>query len=391
MLGWEFPPFISGGLGTYLYYFTDALSKIGVDVTLIVPGRVIKGTSSYEWSVLDKHLTMVRVESTLRPYVASITVGADKEACSEAAVSIEASFGMLADVIAYTNRVVKLASKLEFDVIHCHDWMCFPAGIILKQLTGKPLIVTMHATEYDRTGQLCPNPVIREIEKKGMMHADLVVTVSVFEKQQLVEKYEIPARKIRVIYSGIDLNAYKRKKVREKKGKIVLFVGRLTIQKGCEFFLEAASEVLRVAPDTKFLIVGTGDMMPQLIDKAIDLGIMDHVYFLGFQEDVQQYYSLADVFVMPSVSEPFGLACLEAMACKAPVIISKQSGASEVLKHCFKVDFWDTRELANKILGLLHYKELNHELRVRGYRELQRYRGWKEVAEDYLNIYKEVC
>ena len=196
----------------------------------------------------------------------------------------------------------------------------------------------------------------------------------------------------RVIYNAVDLTHYQKEAVKKPLDeKIVLFVGRLTIQKGCCFFLEAAKKVTSLYPNVHFLVVGSGDLMHELICKAIDLGIYKNVTFAGFQEDVSKYYSIADLFVMPSVSEPFGLTALEALACGTPVIISKQSGVSEVLKNCFKVDFWDVNEMANKMLGLLHYPALNEQLREAGFREVQDYRDWGEVADDCLQVYREVA
>ncbi len=368
MLGWEFPPFKSGGLGTYLYAFTRALKRLGAKTVFIMPytGREIK----------EEFVNIIQARNA---------------AITKSMFSAYCSWDLFERVEDFNRKAVEIGLKVECDVIHCHDWMTFPAGITLKALKEKPLVVTIHSTEFDRTGQLFPNERIKEIELNGLREADVVVTVSNFMKKQLVEKYGIKPEKIRVIYNAIDLKQFKRIKCQKPiEEKIVLFLGRLTIQKGCCFFLEAAKKVLSVYPNAHFLVVGSGDLMHELISKAIDLGIYKNVTFTGFQDDVSRYYSIADLFVMPSVSEPFGLTALEAVACGTPVIVSKQSGVSEVLKNCFKVDFWNSDEMANKILGLLNYPSLKEQMQKASLKEIKEYRSWQNVAQECLAVYEEV-
>ncbi|MCD6478848.1 MAG: glycosyltransferase family 4 protein [Candidatus Diapherotrites archaeon] len=387
MLGWEFPPFKSGGLGTYLFGFTKELNKLGAKIIFIMPYTGKKMDYDFIKIVQADGIDMLGISSSLTPYaMPSEWLGGRR-----GLVKSVYGWGFFEEVAYYNARAVQIGSMIKCDVIHCHDWMTMPAGIALKRILGKPLIVTIHSTEYDRTGNLFPNARIMAIERAGLLEADVVITVSNYEKRQLVERYGIPSEKIKVVYNAIDPERYRRTEVEKYiNDKIVLFVGRLTIQKGCEFFLEAAKKVLESIPNVRFVIVGSGDQMHALIQKSIDLGIADRTHFVGFDPDVTKYYSIADVFVMPSVSEPFGLTPLEALACDVPVIISKQSGVSEVLRNCLKVDFWDTHELANKIIALLNYKPLHDELREKAKREITRFRTWRDVAEECMQIYKAV-
>ncbi len=397
MFGWEFPPFKSGGLGTYLHGFTKALSKKGINVTFVMPSAGVKIKPGFVEVVQAEdysHLDVVEIEGFLfHPYIPSVSLKDYNVSEHEvhAAKPINAyGFDFFSKVKSYTVSAVKKMSSRECDVIHCHDWMTFPAGIALKNLKKKPLIVTIHSTEFDRTGNLFPNQAICEIERKGLIEADKVITISNYMKSQLIERYGVPENKITVVYNGIDKSEY----ISDKtffglNEKIVLFLGRLTIQKGPDWFIQAASHVLKFRPNTRFVVVGDGDMFPSLINKAISLGISDRISFSGFREDVREFYSLADLFVMPSVSEPFGLTALEAMASKTPIIISKQSGVSEVVSHCFKVDFWDTMEMANKIIGLLDNSPLSNEMKKNAFSELQSF-SWNSVADQCINVYKEV-
>ena len=387
MLGWEFPPFKSGGLGTYLFGFTKELNKLGAKIIFIMPYTGKKMDYDFIKIVQANGIDMVGISSSITPY----TMPLEWLKGRRSMVRNVYGWGFFEEVAYYNVRAVQIGSMIDCDVIHCHDWMTMPAGIALKRILGKPLVVTIHSTEYDRTGNLFPNAKIMAIERAGLLEADVVITVSNYEKRQLVERYGIPSEKIRVVYNAIDPERYRRMEVEKYiNDKIVLFVGRLTIQKGCEFFLEAAKKVLERVPDARFVIVGSGDQMHSLIQKSIDLGIADRTHFVGFDPDVTKYYSIADVFVMPSVSEPFGLTPLEALACDVPVIISKQSGVSEVLRNCLKVDFWDTQELANKIIALLNYKPLHDELRERAKREITRFRTWHDVARECMEIYNAV-
>lgn len=401
MLGWEFPPFKSGGLGTYLYGFTKSLVGKGVKVTFVMPSTGIKINPGFINVVQAEdygHMDVVEIEGFgLHPYIPSLSFDSEFEGelaedQDSADKSINA-YGMdfFHKVRKYTAFTVKRMVSKPCDVIHCHDWMTFPAGIALKERKRRPLVVTIHSTEFDRTGNLSPNKAICEVERKGLHSADKVITISNYMKNQLVERYQVPEHKIQVVYNGIDKSSYiiKEKTSFGLQEKIVLFLGRLTVQKGPDWFLEAAYQTLQFRPNTCFVVVGDGDMLPQLINKSIAMGISDKIIFSGFQDDVKKFYSIADLFIMPSVSEPFGLTALEAMASNTPVIISKQSGVSEVINHCFKVDFWDTHEMANKIIGILDHSPLSNELKKNAFTELQSF-SWDVVADECIQVYKEV-
>jgi glycosyltransferase involved in cell wall biosynthesis len=294
------------------------------------------------------------------------------------------------EVYRFSKMAHMIALSEEFDIIHCHDWMTFPAGIEAKKASGKPLVVQVHATEFDRTGGNSINQYVYEIEKKGMQYADKIIAVSYFTKQKIVDHYGINPDKIEVVHNAVDFHTTNHFDIK-KHEKVVLFVGRLTLQKGPDYFVEAAKKVLDYDPNVKFIIAGTGDMEGKLIDRVAQLGIGHKVLFAGFISgpDVDRAYQSADVYVMPSVSEPFGITPLEALKNNVPAIISKQSGISEVLKHALKVDFWDVDELANKIISVLNYRAMHHELKHHGSMEVKTF-TWNVPAEKCVNIYRNV-
>jgi glycosyltransferase involved in cell wall biosynthesis len=377
MLGWEFPPAKTGGLGTHCYELVKNLGAKSVNVVLLIPKR----------SQNVKHnIQNVEIEEVgsvpLMPY----------NSTRESTTTFEKGYGwnFFKEVEIFNKKCVEAALKKKFDIIHCHDWMTINAGIEIKRKTGKPLVFTIHSTEYDRTANIYPLKEIIEIERKGMQEADIVITNSKQMKQQLVERYEIDERKIRVIYNGI--NASKYFGLTNKEGKnIVLFLGRLTNQKGPWFFLHTAKKVLEKRNDVTFLVAGQGDKLAELIKLSIDLGIGDHVLFTGYltEEEINYAYAMAKVYVMPSVAEPYGITALEAIASGTPVIVSKTAGVAEEIKHCFKVDFWDTHEMADKILGILNYPVLGECMRKNGYSEIQKF-GWNRTADQTIDAYRNV-
>ena len=290
--------------------------------------------------------------------------------------------------------VVALTRGEPFDVIHAHDWLTYPAGIALARASGKPLVVHVHSTEFDRTGTSetagSLNQRVYDIERRGMMSAMRVLAVSELTKNICTKRYGVAADKVDVVYNGISdarLQPGPADSIRSKD-KIVLFLGRITLQKGPEYFIAAAKRVLEKVPDAKFIMAGAGDMEVRMIELAAELGIGHRVLFTGFLRgnDVERIYRMADCYVMPSVSEPFGLAPLEAMRADVPVIISKQSGVSEVLTHALKVDFWDTDEIANKIVAVLKYPPLGQTLREHGSFELRKL-TWEGAAEACVKSY----
>jgi len=377
MLGWEFPPAKTGGLGTHCYELVKNLGAKNVNVVLLIPKR----------SQNIKHnIPNVEIEEVgsvpIMPY----------NSTRESTVTFEKGYGwnFFKEVEIFNKKCVEAALKKKFDVIHCHDWITMNAGIEIKKKTGKPLIITVHSTEYDRTANIYPLNSIVDIEKRGCQEADLIITVSKQMKQQLIERYGADERKIKVIYNGI--NASKYFGLTSKGGKnIVLFLGRLTNQKGPWFFLHTAKKVLEKKNDVTFVVAGQGDKLAELIRLSIDLGIGDHTLFTGYlsEEEINYAYAMAKVYVMPSVAEPYGITALEAVASGTPVIVSKTAGVAEEIKHCFKVDFWDTHEMADKIIGILNYPVLGECMRKNGYTEIQKF-GWNRTADQTIDAYRSV-
>jgi glycosyltransferase involved in cell wall biosynthesis len=300
---------------------------------------------------------------------------------------------LMDEVARYALAVEAIATQRpDFDVIHAHDWMSFPAGLAAARASGKPLVIHVHACERDRSGDR-PNVAVAEIEQHGLDGADRVMCVSHYTAAQLRRHYKVDEKKLRIVHNALTQKEQVERVKAEKKidSPIVLFLGRVTFQKGPDYFLEAASRVVRVRPDVKFVVAGSGDMLPAMIERVAHMGLARHVHFTGFLsgEDVERMYAMADVYVMPSVSEPFGIAPLEAMALDTPVILSRQSGVSEVLHSALKVDFWDVADIANKILAVLTYPALIEELRSVGREEVRAMR-WERPAGLVRDTYVEL-
>jgi len=420
MLGWEFPPFISGGLGTACYGLTKALDQLGVNVIFCLPKMVeskyvthVKlltpdsrmSAGSFKFTEL-KNVKFRTVDSPLQPYSTPDFYqrqieeslrrkqqmhGGNISSASQLMGSTDYCGDMYAEVYRYAAIAAQLAKQEQFDIVHAHDWMTYPAGISVARMSGKPLVVHIHSTEFDRSGEHV-NQMIYDIERQGMEQADKVVAVSYFTRNIIISRYGISGEKVEVVHNGIEHNGdwLLAKTGIAKDEKIVLFLGRITMQKGPEYFLQAAKKVLEVMDKVKFVMAGSGDLMHRAVEMAAELGIGRKVLFTGFLhgEDVRKIYKLADLFVMPSVSEPFGIVPLEALANDVPVIISKQSGVSEVLRHALKVDFWDVNEIANKIIAVLKYSPLDMMLRNHGNYEVRKLR-WKDSAAKCVRIYEE--
>jgi len=295
------------------------------------------------------------------------------------------------EVQRYARLATVIGRQEHFDVVHAHDWMTYPAGIAVSSVTGKPLVVHIHSTEFDRSGEHV-NQMVYDIERKGLHFASRVIAVSHYTRNLVINRYGVPPEKVFVVYNAIDRDGHNidagRMAIR-KDEKIVLFLGRITMQKGPEYFLSAAKKVLEVMDNVKFVMAGSGDMMNRMIEMAAQMGIGHKVLFTGFLrgDDVDRIFQMADLFVMPSVSEPFGLVPLEALRNDVPVIISKQSGVSEVLTHALKVDFWDTHEIANKIVAVLRHPPLQMTLREHGNFEVRKL-SWKDAALGCMNVYQ---
>ncbi|MDD5458346.1 MAG: glycosyltransferase family 4 protein [Phycisphaerae bacterium] len=423
MLGWEFPPFISGGLGTACLGLTKAMDQIGLKVTFVLPRAIDGAMASHvkllspssirmERLVENEQLKNVRVRTIDSPLLPYSTPESYQQVVEEMIkrrrellgiksydklhVSDNYSGDMYTEIHRYAAIAAELAKDEDFDVVHAHDWMTFPAGMAVSAVTGRPLVLHVHATEFDRSGEHV-NQMIYDIERKGLHAADRVITVSYYTRDIVVSKYGVCREKIEVVHNGVDRNGNGNGKMTigqtsiRKNEKIVLFLGRITMQKGPEYFLQAAKKVLDVMDDVKFVMAGSGDMMQQSIELAAQLGIGSKVLFTGFLrgDDVSKIYKMADLFVMPSVSEPFGLVPLEALDNDIPVIISKQSGVSEVLTHALKVDFWDVREIANQIVAVLKYPSLKMTLQNHGNFEVRKLR-WTDSAEKCTQVYRQV-
>ena len=362
MIGWEYPPFKVGGLGTHCYGLTHGLADKNVHIDFYMPKLRQKVKSD------NKNIHIVEVgEAEVFPY--------DRP-------DDKALGGKFFDAVYRYNELLVQRIKGKYDLIHCHDWLTMKAAVALKEKLDIPLVLTVHSTEYDRSGWIYPNQWFIDIEREGMEKADRIIAVSQFTKKVIIEKYGISPDKITVVHNAVYPIGD------GEKRNLVLFLGRLTIQKGPEFFLKTAKKVLEYE-DARFVIAGIGDMFPKLIEQAVHLGISNKVIFTGklTEEEVKHIYKISSIYVMPSVSEPFGITALEAISAGTPTIVSKSAGVSEVLKNCFKVDFWDTDEMANKIIALLRYDSLRDTMRQSSKREIQLF-TWDRVAERTLQVYR---
>jgi glycogen(starch) synthase len=388
MLGWELPPHNSGGLGVACLQLSKALASSGADIDFVLP---YSSDEKYDFmnvtSVQPKNVKSISRIHAYDSYKYTLNDGS------------EVSVNIADQQHAYEIAVGQIIAEKEFDVIHAHDWLTFRAGLRAKAQTGKPLIAHVHSIERDRAGGKYGNPMVREIEYMAFLLADRIIAVSGRVKEMIAEEYSIPADKIEVVHNSIDKsflapldedNAYHYLEHMKQNGwKVVVNVGRLTIQKGLPHFLRAAGQVTKFCPKTFFLIVGDGEQRDELIELAAEQGIADRVIFTGFQrgKNWRDAYAIGDLFVMPSVSEPFGLTPLEAIAYGTPAMVSKQSGISEVLKSCLKVDFWDEREMANQIVGLLQNDSLGNEIHQNAFAEYDRM-SWNKAADQLMDIYR---
>ncbi|MFN3909794.1 MAG: glycosyltransferase family 4 protein [Candidatus Anstonellaceae archaeon] len=384
MFGWEFPPYMSGGLGVHCYELTNEIAKLGHKIDFYLPYQK-------NGSIPDVHenIKIIMIgESELHPYF-RITKKGRTTIYGEDLLKAVFTYASLCTFNAIQNYY-----KNKYDVIHCHDWLTAWAGIYLKQAINKPFIQTIHSTEFERT--LSPWEEILRIEKTATLNADRVIAVSNKTAALLMEKFQVPKEKIRVVYNGVNKERYNHKEkpktsIALQEKKKVLFLGRLTEQKGPVQFLHAAKKVLEKNPDVVFLVAGSGPLLPFLVNLALELKINKNVKFLGYlsEEEQRKIYAACDVFVMPSVAEPFGIVALEAIASGTPVIISKTSGVSEILKSALKIEFWDINGMAKKILACLKYPVLKKEIVRQCIKEIEPY-TWEKTAKETLEIYKEI-
>lgn len=462
MFGWEFPPHISGGLGTACAGLTHALEKGRVDILFTVPrlrgGEKVGGTEFLNASTIPipelksrsvakkthasalcipddlsatsspyksvGERTTIEIPSNLSPYASTVetqlvsglehwnyafkhpadrtspasrrNVDASRENTADLKepYHFSGTYGanLLDEVERYALAGAEIAKQYTFDVIHAHDWMTFPAGIEAKKITGKPLIVHVHATEIDRSGAHV-NARVFAIEKEGMAQADKVVTVSHWTKNIAIQHYEVDEKKIEVVHNGVTPkeNALPPQQAPDLGARIVTFLGRITHQKGPMYFVEAARAVHEKFPDAHFVVAGSGDQLPQMIERIAQVRLSKNFHFTGFlrAEDVSRIWSMSHVYVMPSVSEPFGIAPLEAIQAGVPVIISKQAGVSEVVEHAMKVDFWDSAALAEAICNVLRFKSLSNTLKKNGAEQLKDI-TWEKAAKKLTTLYYEL-
>jgi glycosyltransferase involved in cell wall biosynthesis len=468
MFGWEFPPHISGGLGTACHGLTHSLGKENIDILFVVPKLfggesadrtdfinastvpIATGTGHLEeyfstasvhsavrqslFSAIQKkgNIQYIEVPSALSPYrspdfseksagiehwnysieeTTSYPPRTEKKAVSKvkgrsktnrtndtlpdrAAYKFSGSYGsnLMEEVRRYAQVGASIASQFDFDVIHAHDWMTYLAGIAAKKISGKPLVVHVHATEFDRSGDLV-DPQVHAIEHQGMTEADSVVTVSNWTKNVVMSRYHLSESKVCVVHNGIvpRTNPPQMEPAPPIGSHIVTFLGRITHQKGPLFFVEAARKVLDQIPDAHFVVAGSGDLMPVMLERIAQLRMSSHFHFTGFLKgkDIDRIWAMSNVYVMPSVSEPFGIAPLEAIQAGVPVIISKQSGVAEVMPHAIKVDFWNSNEVAAAICSVLRYKSLSNTLTRNSAEEIADI-SWNTAAKKLTNLYYEL-
>jgi len=422
MFGWEFPPHISGGLGTACYGLTKGLYSVGIqDILFVVPkaygdedtsnvdiidaGEIVVSERTIDYSSFFRQMHFIEVGTSLRPYSTpeeyEILTSVDKtdsrylvQSSFSGKLSFSGGYGndLFQEIANYAVIASIIAYKFDFDIIHAHDWLAYPAGIAAKLVSGKPLVVHVHATDFDRSGGKV-NPGIYEIEKAGMEAADKVIAVSNLTRNIIIEKYGINPDKVVTVHNAVEPIADRelQKRARSIDDKIVTFLGRVTMQKGPEYFIEAANLVLQKMKNVRFVMAGSGDMLNRMIWRVATLKIGSRFHFTGFLkgDDVHHMFSLSDVYVMPSISEPFGISPLEAMQSNVPVIISRQSGVSEILQHAIKVDFWDTHAMADAIYGILKYEGLPQMFKIHARDEVDNLK-WEHAAAKVKDVYLSI-
>ncbi len=395
MFGWEFPPHNSGGLGTACYGLTKALSRQDVNVTFVLPKKL--GGLEHDFLKIVfaniRNIKVREIKTLLHPYINAELYDEYLRTAPEDKVY---GLNLFDEVRRYGLQARLIAADEEHDVIHAHDWLSFRAGMEAKRVSGKPLIVHVHATEFDRTAGN-PNQYIYDEERRGMHAADCIIAVSQHTKNIIVEHYGIAHDKVTVVHNGIDHADHAidlpaaLHNVRAEGKKIVLFVGRITIQKGPDYFIKVAKRVLEFDPNVLFVMSGSGDMEHQMIRLASDMGIGDKVVFAGFVrgEELMKLYRAADLYIMPSVSEPFGITALEALANGTPILVSKQSGVAEVLTHALKSDFWDIDDMADKIINVVESAGLKETLGELGSIDVEHV-TWESAAGKCTTLYDSI-
>ena len=424
MFGWEFAPHIAGGLGTGCYGIVKGLAHNGVQTMFVMPSASgdedrsaadiinaseipvdVSSTMNVD-DFLDK-VQFVHIGTNMVPYLDpaefhSLVEEDRKRQVRDFSIHYGQTYkfsgkygsNLMEEVARYAmvGGTIAMTHKGEFDVIHAHDWLTYMAGIAAKRLSGKPLVVHVHATSFDRSSDNNIDTRVYDIEKRGMEAADRVITVSDLTRNIVITKYGIDPSKVVTVHNAVDFSGRSEIQVeRGVKEKVVTFLGRITFQKGPEYFIEAAAKILKKCKNVRFVMAGSGDMMNRSIRQVARLGISDRFHFTGFLRgaEVQKMFALSDVYVMPSVSEPFGISPLEAMRSGVPSVISRQSGAAEVLKYAFKVDFWDVDAMADEIYALLQYPALADFASKYGYDEVNTLK-WNNAAAKIKSVYESV-
>lgn len=412
MFGWEFPPHILGGLGTASYGLAEGIhaqGDVGIDFVLPKPygdepkdfARIIGADCTpIAWRDVNREYVQNRIGKIMSPdlyFDLRNHIYADfnyKRLNDLGCIEFSGRYpdNLLEEIDNYSIVAGVIARTLQFDVIHSHDWLTYPAGIHAKNVTGKPLVIHVHATDFDRSrGNV--NPDVYRIEKDGMDHADHIITVSDLTRRTVIENYHQDPAKVTTVHNAVIplSNEILDLPRPHNRDKIVTFLGRITMQKGPEYFVEAAAKVLASTSGVRFVMAGSGDKMDDMINLAAARGIADKFHFTGFLKGKQVYEMLAasDVYIMPSVSEPFGISPLEAMQMGVPSIISKQSGCAEILHNVIKTDYWDIDAMADAIHGLVKYPALHHELKQQGLEEIKGI-TWEKAGKKVVDIYKKV-
>jgi len=422
MFGWEFPPHISGGLGTASYGLTKGMASLDdLEVIFVVPKAwgdedqtIVRLVGANQVPVAFKKLfykgfrqtiEKIEVSSKIVPYtdpedfwkVAKSEISGYSlfvQTNSEGKVDFSGKYeeSLMDEINKYAIVASVIADENEFDIIHAHDWLAYPAGIAAMKVSGKPLVIHVHATDFDRSGGKV-NPDVYHIEKSGMDAASKIITVSNLTRDIVINRYNIDPRKVETVYNAVEPvsiveNTFIKKSFNDK---IVTFLGRITLQKGPEYFIEAAYKVLQVMDNVRFVMAGSGDMTEKMMKRAASLKITDRFHFTGFLKGAEVFnmLNLSDLYIMPSVSEPFGISPLEAMQSNVPVIISKQSGVAEILTHAVKTDFWDIDEMADAIYGILNYPALARMFIKKGKEEVIKLK-WDKSARHVRDIYYSV-
>ena len=413
MFGWEFPPHILGGLGTASYGLTKGMHKCGdMDITFVIPkpwGDEEKGFANIiganntpvVWRDVDWNIVENQIGKTMNPqtyydlrnniYADFSNIYTNNLGCIE--FSGRYADNILEEINNYSIVAGVIARTIPCDVIHSHDWLTYPAGIHAKQITGKPLVIHVHATDFDRSrGNVNPN--VFRIEKDGMNYADHIITVSNLTRQTVIEKYGISPDKVTTVHNAVEPMSEEIMAIempRNPKEKVVTFLGRITMQKGPEYFVEVAAQVLRKTNNVRFVMAGSGDMMNKMIRLAAERDIADKFQFTGFLRGKQVYEMLksSDVYMMPSVSEPFGISPLEAMQVGVPSIISKQSGCAEILNNVVKTDYWDVDAMADAVYSIITYPAMYTHMKEEGIREVNEIK-WEYAGQKVIDIYRKV-